>query len=142
MVLCCRHTTCEALNTCCTQRWDIQGHKTRVNAGTCVPEAGPAGAAEPAASVRELEAEAPLAAAEEAPKPRGADVAAAEPKLKPAAVEVEGKGVLTASGKALELAGVEALEAGKLKGRAEAAADVLVAGVELSPKAGAAQQPS
>lgn len=78
------------------------------------------------------------------PNPEGAAVAGAEPKLNPVAaleVEEEGKGVLTAIGKALEVvAAAELAEVavGKLRERAEAAAGVLDAGEGVSANEGAA----
>ena len=115
--------------------------KQRVGFGKGIPEAGAAVVAGP----EELDG-APEAAADEAPKPRGADVAGVELKLKAvgaAAEEEEGSGVLTARGKAAEVvAGAELaeVEPGKLNESAEAAAAAPDAGAGLNPNEGAAKQ--
>lgn len=96
-----------------------------------------------------------LAAAELAPKPEGGVLAGVDPKLRPgvlaaaepkpkardaAEVELEGSGVLTASGNALDVAAgalLAALLPGNWNRGAEAVVGVLEAGAELSPKEGA-----
>ena len=115
--------------------------KQRAGVGKGIPETGAAVVAGP----EELDG-APEAAADEAPKPRGADVAGVELKLKAvgaAAEEEEGSGVLTARGKVAEVvAGAELaeVEPGKLNESAEAAAAAPDAGAGLNPNEGAAKQ--